>query len=309
MSYHIISIDLPDCDITVRRGQLFVYNGDTEHAIPLEDVASIVITSFRCNISSNFLIEAAKKKIGVILCESYKPISILLPTDRSSDTQVLRNIAQLTPQQKRRFWEKTIQTKCNNQLILAKQWNSNHPFINDFEHAVLTVKASKESECAKLYWSIFSDTFTNGQFRRNRSLDDINIYFNYGYAILLSCVLRNLLAVGIDPTFGIFHMPREHATPLAYDLMEPFRAAFDQQIVRWIMQHNRTSSPLPEYTITKEFRKHITETLLTKTTYNNKEMPLKNAIEQVIRTFRSAILAQQTGPYKPWKISTTKWDG
>lgn len=309
MSYHIISIDLPDCDISVRKGQLYVCNGDTEHTLPLEDVASIVITSFRCNISSNFLIEAAKKKIGVILCESYKPISILLPTDRASDTQVLRNIAQLTPQQKRRFWEKTIQTKCDNQLILAKHWNPNHPFINEFEHAVQTEKASKESECAKLYWSIFSDTFTNGQFKRNRSSDDINIFFNYGYAILLSCVLRNLLAVGIDPTFGIFHMPREHATPLAYDLMEPFRVAFDQQIVRWIMQHNQTSAPFLEYTITKEFRKHITETLLTKTTYCNKEMPLKNAIEQVIRSFRSAIIAQQTGPYKPWTISTTKWDG
>lgn len=309
MSYHIISIDLPDCNITVRKGQLCVYNNNTENTIPLEDVASIVITSFRCNISSNFLIEAAKKKIGVILCESYKPTSILLPTERASDTQVLRNIAQLSPQQKRRLWKKTIQTKCNNQLTLAKQWNPNHPLINELEHATQTDKDSKESECAKLYWSIFSDTFTNGQFKRNRSLDDINIYFNYGYAILLSCVLRNLLAVGIDPTFGIFHMPREHATPLAYDLMEPFRVAFDQQIVQWIIQHGQTSSPAHICTITKEFRKHISETLLTGTTYNNKKMPLKNAIEQVIRTFRSAILAQQTGPYEPWKISTTKWGG
>lgn len=309
MSYHIISIDQPDCNITVRKGQLCVYDNNNEKLIPLEDVASIVITSFRCNISSNFLIEAAKKKIGVIICEYYKPISILLPTERASDTLVLRNIAQLTPQQKRRLWKKTVQCKCQNQLTLAKGWNPLHPLIKTFEHTASTDKDSKESECAKLYWSIFSDTFTNGQFKRNHSLNDINIYFNFGYAILLSCVLRNLLAVGLDPTFGIFHMPREHATPLAYDLLEPFRPAFDQQIVRWITQQTKSNPQPQEYTITKDFRKHITETLLLNTIYNNKEMPLKSVIEQVVRSFRSAILSQQTGPYEPWIISTTKWDG
>lgn len=306
MSYHIISIDAPDCNITVRRGQLYVCASSFENRIPLEDVASIVITSFRCNISCNFLIEAAKKKIGVILCENYKPVSILLPTDRASDTQILRNLSQLSPQQKRRFWKKTIQAKCDNQLALATRWNPNHPLISALQHATLTDKESKESECAKLYWSVFSDSFTNGQFRRNRSSNDINIYFNYAYAILLSCVLRNLLAVGLDPTFGIFHQPREHATPLAYDLMEPFRVAFDQQVGSWLS--NPTHHP-QEYSITKDFRQYITETLLSETTYNNKQMSLKLAIEQVVRSFRTAILNQQTGSYEPWKISTTKWDG
>ncbi len=309
MSYHIISIDLPDCNITVRNGQLCVYTKETENSIPLEDVASIVITSFRCNISSNFIIEAAKKKIGVIICENYKPISILLPTNRATDTQIIRNLSQLSLQQKRRFWKKTIHIKCHNQLTLAKQWNPNHHLIDVLEHASITDKDSKESECAKLYWAIFSDTFTNGHFRRNRELDDLNVYFNYAYAILLSCVLRNLLAVGIDPTFGIFHATREHSAPLAYDLMEPFRAAFDHMIALWISSNPDISENPSKCAISKEFKKYIMETLLEETVYNNKTMPLKSAIEHVIRSFRAALLSLQTGPYEPWKISTTKWDG
>ena len=309
MSYHIISIDLPDCNITVRDGQLRVYSKEIENSIPLEDVASIVITSFRCNMSSNFLIEAAKKKIGVILCEHFKPISILLPTDRATDTQVIRNLAQLPLQQKRRFWKKTIHTKCHNQLTLARLWNPNHHLIADLEHASMTDKDSKESECAKLYWNIFSDTFTDGQFKRNRALDDLNIYFNYAYAILLSCVLRNLLALGIDPMFGIFHATREHSTPLAYDLMEPFRAAFDLKIAQWISSNPDITGKSSKCFITKEFRKYITNTLLEATEYENKSMPFKSAIEHVVRSFRAALLLLQTGPYEPWKISTTKWDG
>lgn len=51
----------------------------------------------------------------------------------------------------------------------------------------------------------------------------MNALLNYGYAVLLSTVLQKLFGVGLDPTFGIFHATREQATPLAYDLMEPFR--------------------------------------------------------------------------------------
>lgn len=309
MSYHIISIDTPDCSISVSKGQLRVTSQEGAKSIPLEDVASIVITSFRCNMSSNFLIEAAKRKIGVLLCENFKPISILLPTDRATDTQLLRNISNLSQQLKKRLWKKTLLAKCYNQLALARFWNPHHHLIPDLEHAAATDKDSKESECAKLYWSIFSDTFAHGDFKRNRAATDFNVYFNYGYSIILSCVLRNLLALGVDPTFGIFHSSREHATPLAYDLMEPFRVVIDWKIAQWISQHSDLSPSHQTCSISKEFRQFITQALLHEIDYGSKRLTLRDAIEHVTRSFRASVLALQSGPYEPWKISTTKWDG
>jgi CRISPR/Cas system-associated endonuclease Cas1 len=50
----------------------------------------------------------------------------------------------------------------------------------------------------------------------------VNALLNYGYAVLLSTVLQKRFAVGLDPTWGLSHAPRERATPPAYDLMVPF---------------------------------------------------------------------------------------
>ena len=302
MSYHIVSIDSPDCYITVSKGQLQSSSNGTVNSVPLEDVAAIVITSFKCTISNNLLIQSAKSKVPIVICESFSPISILLPTDRATDTLLIRNLAKLTPQHKRRLWKKTLDAKCNNQYKLSTQWAPDHPLISTMQHIVESSKETKEAECAKCYWTIFSDVFTNGQFRRDRKKKDINVLFNYAYAILLSCVLRYLLALGIDPTFGIFHTSRAHAAPLAYDLMEPFRTLFDEKIANWLNLISYTPQTSPNNLITKEFKLYITSTLADSIIYGNKTVSLKLAIEQTVRSFRAAVCSLQVGTYEPWKI-------
>lgn len=303
MSYHIISIDTPECTITVSKGQLLVLSGQETKSIPMEDVASIVITAFQCTLSGNFLIEAAKKRIGVILCELYKPIAIVLPVNRGTETSVLRNIARLSPQLKRRLWQKTVDAKCMNQFNLAKNWNPSHPKLEELYRLAVSHKDTKESETARLFWSIFSDSYTQGQFKRDRLADDFNSLFNYAYAILLSCILRNLLALGIDPTFGIFHVERAHATPLAYDLMEPFRVLFDSSVAEWITEQRRLCVDDAAISkITPEYRKYISSVLFKMIKYQKRDCSLKQAIELVIRTFRSAVLALESGYYEPWII-------
>ena len=174
------------------------------------------------------------------------------------------------------------------------------------QQVIRTTKESKEGEVAKLYWSIFSDSHASGTFMRLQNAEGINSLLNYAYAVLLSHVLRNLLALGLDPTFGIFHMPRAHATPLAYDLMEPFRPVFDANIARWLKNRSMDATPL---TLDKEIKRHILTTLLCEVHYQEKWMPLKHAVELSLRSFREAVLTSCVAAYEPWKISTIKWDG
>ncbi len=309
MSHHIVSIDAPKCKVYVQKGQLCVATESIVNSIPLEDVAAIVITSFKCDISHSVFVHAAKLKVGVVFCEAYSPVSVLLPVDRATDTELIRNLAGLSVQTRRRLWKKTVDAKCVNQFSLALKWCSDVKRLGDMENIAYSEKESKESECAKYYWSIFSEKFTGGEFKRDKNMGDYNSFFNYAYAILLSTVLRNLLALGVDPIFGIFHTTRAHSAPLAYDLMEPFRPIFDERISQWIATLPSSVESENNSLISKEYKQYIASTLSLPFPYLGENVSLKLIIEKVIRSFRSAVIAQKVGMYEPWKTSITKWDG
>ncbi len=310
MSYHIISIDSPQCHISCTKGQLVVASTEGTRSLPMEDVAALVITSFKSTLTGNFLIEAARQRMGVILCDAYKPVAVVLPVDKGTDVQVMRNLARMTPQLRRRLWEKTVDAKCRNQAALSNQWNPGHEHAERMRQILASPYAAREADTAKLFWRIFADTYADEKFTRGRESGGFNKLFNYAYAILLSAVLRDLLAYGLDPSFGIFHAARPHATPLAYDLMEPFRPAFDANIVRWILSlREQGVAEAEQDKVTTEYRKQIISTLHAQVEYAGKMMTLRAAIAAVILSFRSAVQQLQSGPYEPWKISTIKWVG
>lgn len=54
-------------------------------------------------------------------------------------------------------------------------------------------------------------------------LDRFNCLLSFGYALIYSAVHRSALAVGLEPAFGFYHLPRSAAPPLVLDVMELFR--------------------------------------------------------------------------------------
>jgi hypothetical protein len=90
MSYHIVSIDSPKCSLTCRDGQLICRTEEGEKKLPLEDVASIIITSFSASIHSQLFLGAAKQGVALIICETFRPVSLVLPANRSTDTLLTR---------------------------------------------------------------------------------------------------------------------------------------------------------------------------------------------------------------------------
>ena len=132
----------------------------------------------------------------------------------------------------------------------------------------------------------------------------MNCFLNFGYAILLSLVLRNLYAVGLDPTFGIFHMPRERASPLAYDLMEPFRPCVDARVCEWVKNH-----PDHRGEVSAEFKKWMIPLTESKIMYEKHQITVRAAIERSVRSFRSSVLSAKADTYKPWTLKNSKWAG
>src|ERR1700744_5947899 len=100
MSFHIVSIDSPQCSLSCRDGQLTCKTAEGEKKLPLEDVASIIVTSFSASIQSHLFLEAAKTGVALIICKAFKPVSLVLPANRSTDTLLSRAMLNLTPKTK-----------------------------------------------------------------------------------------------------------------------------------------------------------------------------------------------------------------
>lgn len=310
MSYHIVSISEESCRITVNHQQLEVHSNTHHRKIPLEDVGAIIITSLHCQLSMHFLTSAARNGIGIVLCDQYKPAALLLPAIRPTSTEVLRNLAKISPQLGRRLWQKTVSAKCLNQSTLTETWDPGNPDLRTMRQLAISNKEHKEAAVAKYFWKSFATATGVESFRRGREAGGFNSLFNYAYAILLSYTLGRLFALGLDPCFGIHHAPRTHAAPLAYDLMEPFRPAFDAHIMHWI-QHCRSQGAADEAIaeVSHDFKSYMMMALLRPVDYQGRLLPLRHVIELTLRSFRAAIIAQKSSPYEPWILSTIKWDG
>src|SRR5437868_15070636 len=132
MSYHIVSIDSPQCSLSCKDGQLTCKTAEGEKKLPLEDVASIIITSFSASIHSELFLEAAKHGVALIICESFKPVSLVLPANRSTHTILSRAMLTLAPRARANLWQKTIDAKCQNPFALAEHIAAQDKWLPDF---------------------------------------------------------------------------------------------------------------------------------------------------------------------------------
>ena len=305
MSYHIVSIDSPQCSLSCRDGQLTCKTAEGERRLPLEDIASIIITSFSASIHSELFLQAAKHGVALIVCESFKPVSLVLPANRSTDTILSRALLNLPEGTRRQLWQKTVDAKCENQYSLASHIAAADQKLDAMHATAYGKSMHKEATCARAFWQVLGQSLDDGEFVRQRAGGGLNDLLNYGYAVLLSTVLQKLFGVGLDPTFGISHMPRERSTPLAYDLMEPFRPCVDWRVFQWAKQHPDRK----DWTVSKDFRRWVTGFPLERVDYLGFTLDIRGCIEGVVRGFRRAVIERQARYYRPWTPRSSKWVG
>jgi CRISP-associated protein Cas1 len=315
MSFHIVSIDSPQCSLSCRDGQLTCKTPNGERTLPIEDVASIIITSFSANIHSQLFLEAAKHGVALIICEDFKPVSLVLPANRSTDTLLSRALLKIEKKTIDRMWQQTVDAKCQNQHSIAQHFSPNDHSLPALRATAYGKKPHKEAICAKLFWQIFGRAQGDDSFSRDRASGGLNSLLNYGYAVLLSTVLQKIFGVGLDPTFGVSHVTRERSTPLAYDLMEPFRVCVDWRVIQWVtgqIAPSLVKNDLfnkPGWEVTPEFRKWVTGFPLERMEYLDLTLDVRGCIEGVVRGFRRTVLQDNPRFYRPWTPRNSKWAG
>ncbi|GAB4047867.1 hypothetical protein GCM10028810_32400 [Spirosoma litoris] len=90
----------------------------------------------------------------------------------------------------------------------------------------------KEGSQARAYWQAVAaalpNTLTFESRSRRPAVDSFNAALNYLYGMLYTSVENALLAAGLDPYLGLFHVDEYNAPTLAFDLIEPFRPWADR---------------------------------------------------------------------------------
>jgi CRISPR-associated protein Cas1 len=306
VSYHILNIESVGSTVTCKDRQVVCIEQDgTSRSVPIEDVGSIVVTSFKTSLTNRLLVEAARHGVAVIVCDGFQPASILLPVNRSSDTLLTRAHLGIHARQRSLLWRRTIHAKVRNQWLLCKKWSPAHRGTVALEQMQDTSDSHKEALAARRHWRVFAEAIGQPSFRRDREGGGVNTLLNYGYGVLLSVVMQRMLAVGIDPTFGIAHVPREKSVPLAYDLMEPFRPLVDAEVVACIRRHGGLDSVVMD----REVRATLAEVMVRPVRRGDQAVEARIVIEDVLRSFRRAVMDRKPSFYQPWTPKASRWDG
>lgn len=257
--------------ISYKNRFLVVKQDVDEKYIHLSEIDTIVVDSISVSISAYLLKELSENKINIIFCdERHNPFGELKSFySRHNSSKKIINQSNWTAKNKDNLWSKIVKNKILNQAILldkikSKNYNLVLSYVDD---VTIGDKTNREGHAAKVY---FNSLFTK-KFVRN-SDDSINSALNYGYAVLLSTINKEIVNNGYLTQIGIHHKNEFNEFNLSCDLMEPFRVIIDQ-----FVYYNQ----LREFN--SEYKLDIVNIFNNKYKYNNKMYTLKDVIKLYVK--------------------------
>lgn len=228
----------------VRLSQLVIErDGLPEVTTPLNELAALVITHPRIQLTQAVMAGMAEQGGSLVICDShYLPAAMLLPLQAHFvQTERYARQATLPEPARKRLWQQIVQAKISAQSRLLIELHGNDGGLAPMAPRVRSGDPDNlEAQAARRYWPLL---FEDPKFRRGREGPDQNAHLNYGYAVLHALVARAICGAGLHPSFGLQHHNRYNNFCLASDLMEPFRPLVDGQVALWVREHD-PSEPL-----------------------------------------------------------------
>ena len=188
MSFRTVVIT-KQAKISYKNRFLVVKQDIDEKYIHLSEIDTIIVDSISVSISSYLLKELADNKINIIFCDDkHNPYGELQPfySRHNSSKKILEQV-KWTNKEKDLVWQAIVKNKILNQALLLKKIKSKqHDLITSYiKEVAIGDKTNREGHAAKVYFnSLFGKNFVRG------NNDKINDSLNYGYAILLSLLVK-----------------------------------------------------------------------------------------------------------------------
>jgi CRISPR-associated protein Cas1 len=251
-------------------------------AVPLEDIAAVILETHQADITSHLIAEMAEHGIALFSCDAtHIPSGLFLPFHQHSrfcETAWLQQ--ECSEPFKKRIWQKIVKAKIANQsaaLKLCKRQNSKT--LDAIEAKVQSGDPGNcEAHAARVYWENLFDNFSRD------SADIRNSALNYGYAILRGAVARAIAGAGLVPCFGVHHANQLNAFNLADDLIEPFRPFVD---IKTFAMHD--GGTLKGEKLSLEERANLVQLLSQDCLFGGERVNLLTACDKIVAALVSAM--------------------
>ena len=208
-----------------------VVRGQDTVKVHLSEISTLIVESTEVSLTAALLSELTKRKVKVIFCdEKRNPSSELISYYGSHDTSLkVRQQIQWDADIKGAVWTEIVTEKIRKQRNLLESLDKGEAillteYLKEIEYNDAT---NREGHAAKVYFNaLFGKDFS-------RSMEiPINAALNYGYALILSAVNREIVKVGYITQLGLFHDNMFNQFNLGSDLMEPFRPLIDRKVIQ-----------------------------------------------------------------------------
>lgn len=233
MAFRTVFIESP-CRLSYQGGYMVVRKEDGTAKIHLSEVSTVILQTMRVFISAYLMAELAKEKISLLVGDSQcNPVGQYLPLYGAHNTskRIAEQMAWGEPI-KKRVWQRVVRDKIREQARFLeerdceKEARTLYKIIPEVRSGDVT---NREAQAARIYFAaLFGPTFVR------EDDNPTNAALNYGYAVLLSMVNREVVARGCLTQLGICHRNEYNQFNLTCDLMEPFRPAVDRLVVDYL---------------------------------------------------------------------------
>lgn len=256
-----------------------IVRGEQEKKIFIDEINTLIVQSTAVSLTAALLCELMKRNINVIFCdEKQNPQSELLPYYGAHNTSKKYKMQfSWDKQTKAKVWREIVKIKIKEQaehlqdVGFCSQAELLRTYCQEVQDNDVT---NREGHAAKVY---FNCLLGMGNSRRSTSF--INGCLNYGYAVLLSAINREIAACGYLTQVGIWHDNEFNQFNLGCDLMEAFRVVVDRTAMRIEDGDN-------------DFKRKMANILNYQTVIEGKNTTLDLAIRQYVK---SVFYALETG--------------
>lgn len=260
------------------RLNFMIVRGENEKRIFIDEINTLIVQSTAVSLTAALLSELIRSGVKVIFCdEKFNPCSELVPYYGAHNTSKRYKIQmQWRDETKNEIWRLIIAQKITNQknYLQKRGFSAEAELIGSYIPDILPGDATnREGHSAKVY---FNCLMPCGVSRRDGGF--LNGCLNYGYAVLLSCFNREIVASGYLTQFGIWHDNEFNQFNLSSDLMEPFRTIVDE-----------VAFSLPEGD--KEFKRKMADILNFQISIDGKTTTLDLAVRTYVRSVLNALEA------------------
>lgn len=262
------------------RLNFMIVRGENEKRIFIDEINTLIVQSTAVSLTAALLSELIRSGVKVIFCdEKFNPCSELVPYYGAHNTSKRYKIQmQWRDETKDEIWKLIIAQKITNQknYLQKRGFVAEAELIGSYIPDILPGDTTnREGHSAKVY---FNCLMPCGVSRRDGGF--LNGCLNYGYAVLLSCFNREIVASGYLTQFGIWHDNEFNQFNLSSDLMEPFRTIVDE-----------VAFALPDGD--KEFKRKMADILNFQISIDGKTTTLDLAVRTYVRSVLNALEASE----------------